>query len=81
MPAGLVGPVRAKPLVLEDGTIGSGSPVESYRSWAVWIERQATCRCWTRISGDAAGGGDGTALAGDDVAVADHACALPWRDA
>jgi predicted neuraminidase len=39
LPAGLVGPVRAKPLVLDDGTIVSGSSVEAYRSWAVWIER------------------------------------------
>jgi len=39
LPAGLVGPVRAKPLVLENGTIVSGSSVESYRSWACWIER------------------------------------------
>lgn len=39
LPAGLVGPVRAKPLVLPDGTIVSGSSVESYHAWAVWIER------------------------------------------
>ncbi len=39
LPAGLIGPVRAKPLVLADGTIVSGSSTESYRSWAVWIER------------------------------------------
>ncbi|CAN5535390.1 exo-alpha-sialidase [soil metagenome] len=39
IPAGLVGPVRAKPLVLDDGTIVSGSSVEAYRSWAVWVER------------------------------------------
>jgi len=39
LPAGLIGPVRAKPLVLQDGTIVSGSSVESYHAWAVWIER------------------------------------------
>ena len=39
LPAGLLGPIRAKPLVLADGTIVSGTSVESYRSWAVWIER------------------------------------------
>ena len=39
LPAGLYGPIRTKPLVLEDGTVVSGSSVESYHSWAVWIER------------------------------------------
>jgi len=39
LPAGLLGPIRAKPLVLQDGTIVSGSSIEAYRSWAVWIER------------------------------------------
>ena len=39
LPAGELGPVRAKPLVLQDGTVVSGSSVESYRAWAVWIER------------------------------------------
>lgn len=39
LPAGLIGPVRAKPLVLQDGTIVSGSSVEAYHTWAAWIER------------------------------------------
>jgi predicted neuraminidase len=39
LPAGIYGPIRAKPLVLEDGTIVSGTSVESYRSWSAWIER------------------------------------------
>jgi predicted neuraminidase len=39
MPAGLYGPARAKPLVLRDGTIVSGTSVESYGSWAAWVER------------------------------------------
>ena len=39
LPAGLYGPIRAKPLVLPDGTIVSGTSVETYRSWACWIER------------------------------------------
>ena len=39
LPAGLLGPIRAKPLVLADGTIVSGSSVEAYKTWAAWIER------------------------------------------
>lgn len=39
LPAGLYGPIRAKPLLLPDGTLISGTSVESYRSWACWIER------------------------------------------
>ena len=39
LPAGVYGPIRAKPLVLPDGTVVSGTSVESYRNWSVWIER------------------------------------------
>ncbi len=39
LPAGMLGPIRTKPLVLPDGTLVSGSSMESYLSWAVWIER------------------------------------------
>jgi predicted neuraminidase len=50
LPAGLVGPVRAKPLVLPDGTIVSGTSVETYRSWAVWIERSSDGgKTWAKI--------------------------------
>jgi predicted neuraminidase len=50
LPAGLLGPIRAKPLVLQDGIIVSGTSVESYRSWAVWIERSTDGgKTWTKI--------------------------------
>lgn len=50
LPAGLVGPVRAKPLVLADGSIVSGSSTESYEAWAAWIERSTDQgNTWTRI--------------------------------
>lgn len=39
LPAGLYGPIRTKPLLLDDGTVVSGTSVESYRSWACWVER------------------------------------------
>jgi len=32
LPAGIYGPIRAKPLVMDDGTIVSGTSVESYHS-------------------------------------------------
>ena len=50
LPAGLLGPIRAKPLVLEDGTIVSGSSVEAYGTWAVWIERSTdNGKTWAKI--------------------------------
>jgi predicted neuraminidase len=50
LPAGLLGPIRAKPLVLLDGTIVSGTSIEAYRSWAAWIERSTDGgKTWTKI--------------------------------
>ena len=49
LPAGIYGPIRAKPLVLPDGVIVSGTSVESYQSWAAWIERSTdNGKTWTR---------------------------------
>jgi predicted neuraminidase len=49
LPAGIIGPVRAKPLVLPDGAIVSGSSTESYHAWAAWIERSTDAgKIWTR---------------------------------
>jgi predicted neuraminidase len=49
LPAGLYGPIRAKPLVLPNGLIVSGSSVESYDSWSAWIERSTDGgKTWTR---------------------------------
>lgn len=63
LPAGIYGPIRAKPLVMEDGTIVSGTSVESYRSWAAWIERSTDGgNTFTRIGPitvpDVSGGSD-----------------------
>ena len=50
LPAGLYGPIKDKPLVLDDGTIVSGTSVESSRSWAVWIERSTdNGKSWTKF--------------------------------
>lgn len=50
LPAGLLGPIKDKPLVLKDGVIVSGSSVESYASWAVWIERSTdNGKTWMKI--------------------------------
>jgi predicted neuraminidase len=50
LPAGLLGPIRAKPLVLPDGTVVSGTSFEAYRSWAAWIERSTDGgNTWAKI--------------------------------
>jgi predicted neuraminidase len=38
LPAGLLGPIRAKPIQLADGTLIAGSSVESWRNWTSWVE-------------------------------------------
>lgn len=48
-PAGLLGPIKNKPLVLADGTIVAGSSVESYGTWACWVERSSDGgKTWTK---------------------------------
>ncbi len=39
LPAGLLGPIKNKPIRLASGDIVAGSSVESYHSWAGWVER------------------------------------------
>lgn len=49
LPAGVYGPARAKPLLMGDGSIVSGTSVESYQSWAAWVERSTdNGLTWTR---------------------------------
>jgi len=38
LPAGFYGPVRAKPIELEDGTILAGTSLESYRCWTPYVD-------------------------------------------
>jgi predicted neuraminidase len=50
LPAGLLGPVRSKPIQLADGTIVAGTSVESHRAWSCWVERSSDDgRTWTKL--------------------------------
>ena len=50
LPDGVLGPIRAKPLVLNDGVIVSGSSNEGKGGWRVFIERSTDDgKTWTRI--------------------------------
>lgn len=50
LPAGLLGPIRAKPLVMKNGTIVAGSSIEAYHAWAAWIERSTDDgKTWTKL--------------------------------
>lgn len=49
LPAGLLGPIKNKPVQLADGTIVAPSSVESYQTWASWVERSTDGgRSWTK---------------------------------
>jgi predicted neuraminidase len=66
LPAGILGPIRAKPLVLEDGVILSGTSFESYHSWSIWIERSTDDgKTWTKIGPIPLANGPGTNGAAD----------------
>ena len=72
LPAGLLGPIRAKPLVMTNGTIVAGSSVEAYHTWAAWIERSTDDgRTWTKL---------GPFVPGVDVSTASRAAAPAAAD-
>ncbi len=49
LPAGLLGPAKDKPIRLTNGDIVAGSSVESYQSWAGWVERSTDeGKTWTK---------------------------------
>ena len=49
LPAGVVGPVRSKPLLLSDGTLVCGSSIESWQRWGSWIDRTSDGgKTWTK---------------------------------
>ncbi len=49
LPAGILGPIKNKPIQLDDGTLVCGSSVESWRAWACWVElTKDGGRTWTK---------------------------------
>lgn len=49
LPAGILGPIKNKPLELADGTLVCGSSVESYKAWGCWVERTSDgARSWSK---------------------------------
>jgi len=38
LPAGILGPVRSRPLLLKDGTLLCDSSIESWKRWGCWID-------------------------------------------
>lgn len=38
LPAGILGPIKNKPIFLPDGTLLCGSSMEAWRTWASWME-------------------------------------------
>jgi len=49
LPAGLLGPIKNKPIRLANGDIVAGSSVESYESWTGWVERSSDDgQTWTK---------------------------------
>lgn len=49
LPAGMLGPIKDKPIQLVNGDIVAGTSVESYQSWSGWIERSTDeGKTWTK---------------------------------
>ncbi len=49
LPAGILGPVKNKPLILADGTVLAGTSVESYNTWACWVDvSNDRCKSWSK---------------------------------
>jgi predicted neuraminidase len=50
LPAGLLGPIKNKPIQRGDGTILAPTSVESHRAWACWIDRSSDdCKSWRKF--------------------------------
>jgi predicted neuraminidase len=50
LPAGLLGPIKNKPIQLASGAILAGTSVESHRAWAGWVEKSTDDgKTWRRF--------------------------------
>src|SRR5436189_229686 len=50
LPAGLLGPIKNKPVELKPGVILAGTSVESHRAWCSWVERsEDDGKTWRRF--------------------------------
>jgi predicted neuraminidase len=50
LPAGLLGPIKNKPIEPTPGVILAGTSVESHRAWCAWVERSADDgKSWRRF--------------------------------
>jgi predicted neuraminidase len=50
LPAGLLGPIKNKPIQRADGTILAGTSVESHKAWTCWLERSTDDgKTWRRF--------------------------------
>ncbi|MGH2613194.1 MAG: sialidase family protein [Rhabdochlamydiaceae bacterium] len=49
LPAGILGPVRSKPLLLKNGTLLCGSSTETWQRWGCWVDiTQDEGRTWVK---------------------------------
>jgi predicted neuraminidase len=49
LPAGIYGPIKDKPILLNDGALLAGTSVESHRAWCSWVNRSMDgAKTWSR---------------------------------